>query len=195
MALIKKWLKIIIPVMIPLGFLFIWYIQTPNQILLHDYQVTRIMTFLEPSKYSSTSAYQQDNSVMAIGSGKLYGKGLNNNTIADVTVADTGFVSEQQTDFIFSVVGEETGFVGSVIVIALLAIIVIECLKTAYVAKNMSGRLIASGMAALIGFPIIYKHWSGNGISSEYRIAVTIRKLWINITFKLYGRYRDCAKI
>ena len=119
MALIKKWLKIIIPVMIPLGFLFIWYIQTPNQILLHDYQVTRIMTFLEPSKYSSTSAYQQDNSVMAIGSGKLYGKGLNNNTIADVTVADTGFVSEQQTDFIFSVVGEETGFVGSVIVIAL----------------------------------------------------------------------------
>ena len=152
MALIKKWLKIIIPVMIPLGFLFIWYIQTPNQILLHDYQVTRIMTFLEPSKYSSTSAYQQDNSVMAIGSGKLYGKGLNNNTIADVTVADTGFVSEQQTDFIFSVVGEETGFVGSVIVIALLAIIMIECFKTAYVAKNMSGRLIAVGMAALIGF-------------------------------------------
>ena len=41
---------------------------------------------------------------------------------------------------------------------------------------------------------IIYKHWSGNGISSEYRIAVTIRKLWINITFKLYGRYRDCAE-
>lgn len=47
---------------------------------------------------------------MAIGSGKLYGKGLNNNTIADVTVADTGFVSEQQTDFIFSVVGEKTRF-------------------------------------------------------------------------------------
>ena len=164
MALIKKWLKIIIPVMIPLGFLFIWYIQTPNQILLHDYQVTRIMTFLEPSKYSSTSAYQQDNSVMAIGSGKLYGKGLNNNTIADVTVADTGFVSEQQTDFIFSVVGEETGFVGSVIVIALLAIIVIECLKTAYVAKNMSGRLIASGMAALIGF----QSFINIGVATEF---------------------------
>ena len=164
MALIKKWLKIIIPVMIPLGFLFIWYIQTPNQILLHDYQVTRIMTFLEPSKYSSTSAYQQDNSVMAIGSGKPYGKGLNNNTIADVTVADTGFVSEQQTDFIFSVVGEETGFVGSVIVIALLAIIVIECLKTAYVAKNMSGRLIASGMAALIGF----QSFINIGVATEF---------------------------
>lgn len=76
MALIKKWLKIIIPVMIPLGFLFIWYIQTPNQILLHDYQVTRIMTFLEPSKYSSTSAYQQDNSVMANRFRKAVRKGI-----------------------------------------------------------------------------------------------------------------------
>lgn len=162
-TLIKKCLKIIIPIIIPLGFLFIWYIQTPNQVLLHDYQVTRIMTFLEPSKYSSTTAYQQDNSVMAIGSGKLYGKGLNNNTIADVTVSDTGFVSEQQTDFIFSVVGEETGFIGSVIVIALLAIIMIECFKTAYVAKNMSGRLIAVGMAALIGFShLLISEWQQN---------------------------------
>lgn len=150
--LIRKVLLIVIPIFIPLSLLFIWYIQTPNQILLRPYQVTRIMTFLEPSKYSSTTAYQQDNSVMAIGSGQLYGKGLNNNTISDVTVADTGFVSEQQTDFIFSVVGEETGFIGSVIVIGLLAVIVIECLKTAYVAKNMCGRLIALGMAALIGF-------------------------------------------
>ena len=152
MALIKKWLKIIIPVMIPLGFLFIWYIQTPNQILLHDYQVTRIMTFLEPSKYSSTSAYQQDNSVMAIGSGKLYGKGLNNNTIADVTVADTGFVSEQQTDFIFSVIGEELGFVGSCVTILLVALIVFECLKVAKNASNMSGRLIACGVGSMIAF-------------------------------------------
>lgn len=152
MKFVKRVLMIAIPVLIPLSFLFIWYIQTPNQILLRQYQVVRIMTFLEPSKYSSTSAYQQDNSVMAIGSGQLYGKGLNNNTISDVTVSDAGFVSEQQTDFIFSVVGEETGFIGSVLVIALLAVIVIECLKTAHVAKSMSGRLIAIGMAALVGF-------------------------------------------
>ncbi len=142
-------------VMVPVSVLFIWYIQTPGQILLKDYQVTRIMTFINPSEYSSTTAYQQDNSVMAIGSGRLYGKGLNNNTISDVssvTVTDTGLVSEQQTDFIFSVVGEETGFIGSSIVVALLLIIVIECLKTAYRARNISGRLIAVGMAALIGF-------------------------------------------
>ena len=141
-------------VMVPLLALFIWYIQTPNQILLQDYQVTRIMAFINPAEYSSSSAYQQDNSVMAIGSGQLYGKGLNNNTISDVsvTVTDTGLVSEQQTDFIFSVVGEETGFVGSIIVVGLLSVIVVECLKTAFRAKNISGRLIAVGMAALIGF-------------------------------------------
>lgn len=139
-------------VLIPLLALFIWYIQTPGQILLKDYQVTRIMTFIEPSKYQDTTAYQQQNSVMAIGSGQLYGKGLNNNTISAVTVTDTGLVSEQQTDFIFSVIGEEIGFIGSFIVIGLLAAIVIMCLITAFRARNMSGRLIAVGVAALIGF-------------------------------------------
>ena len=149
-----KLIRNCILIMVPLFVLFIWYIQTPGQILLKDYQVTRIMTFINPAEYSSTTAYQQDNSVMAIGSGKLYGKGLNNNTISDVSVSvtETGLVSEQQTDFIFSVVGEETGFIGSAIVVALLLVIVIECLKTAYWAKNISGRLIATGMAALIGF-------------------------------------------
>ena len=137
---------------VPLFALFIWYIQTPNQILLQPYQVTRIMTFLNPSEYADTTAYQQQNSEMAIGSGQLYGKGINNNTISEVTVTDTGLVSEQQTDFIFSVIGEEAGFIGSVIVIALLAIIVIQCLVIAQRAKNMSGRLIATGVAAWIGF-------------------------------------------
>ncbi len=148
MKLVRRCIIIAIPLMA----LFIWYIQTPNQILLEDYQVTRIMAFLNPSEYEDTTAYQQQNSEMAIGSGQLYGKGLNNNTISEVTVTDTGLVSEQQTDFIFSVIGEETGFIGSVIVIALLAIIVIQCLVVAHRAKNMSGRLIATGVAAWIGF-------------------------------------------
>ncbi len=146
--LIRRTLLILIPVMI----IGIWYIQTPNQILLKEYQVNRIMSFVNPSKYEDTGGYQQDNSVMAIGSGQLYGKGINNNTISEVTVADTGLVSEQQTDFIFSVVGEETGFLGSIILIALYALLVLQCLLLAYRAKNMSGRLIATGMASLIGF-------------------------------------------
>lgn len=133
---------------------FLWYIQTPGQILLKDYQVTRIMSFLDPGKYESTTAYQTNNSIMAIGSGRLFGKGLNANTISDVTVTvrDTGLVSEQQTDFIFSVVGEEFGFVGSVVLILLFALLVVQCIMVAQKANDLNGKLIASGVAALIAF-------------------------------------------
>ena len=95
-------------------------------------------------------AYQQQNSIMAVGSGQLWGKGLNNTNI--VSVKNGNFISEPQTDFIFSIVGEEMGFIGSVIIIVLLFLITIECLLVARRAKDMAGRLIASGIAALIGF-------------------------------------------
>ncbi len=138
----------------PLFVAFIWYIQTPGQFLLKPYQVTRIMTFINPAKYASTTAYQTNNSIMAIGSGQLFGKGINSNTISDVTITvrDTGLVSEQQTDFIFSVIGEEFGFIGSIIVIGLLAFLMIQCILVAKRANDMNGRLVATGVAALIGF-------------------------------------------
>ncbi len=149
-----KLIRNCIIVFVPLFAIFIWYIQTPGQVLLKDYQVNRIMTFINPSEYADTTAYQQGNSIMAIGSGQLYGKGLNNNTLSDagISVTETGLVSEQQTDFIFSVVGEEFGFIGSTILIALLSFIVLQCFIIAARAKNMSGRLIATGVGSLIGF-------------------------------------------
>jgi rod shape determining protein RodA len=91
---------------------------------------------------------------MAIGSGQLFGKGLNRNTISDVTVTvrDTGLVSEQQTDFIFSVIGEEFGFIGSIIILLLLASLVVQCIMVAKKANDLNGKLIATGVAALIAF-------------------------------------------
>jgi rod shape determining protein RodA len=165
-----KFVRNILLVAIPLFVIFIFYIQTPNQVLLKDYQVSRIMSFLEPEKYSSTGRFQQDNSIMAIGSGQLFGKGLNNNTISEsnntisdvddvedgddinITVKDTKLVSEQQTDFIFSVIGEEKGFVGCMITIGLLAIIMIQCILIAGRAGDLAGKLIAVGVAGLICF-------------------------------------------
>lgn len=132
-----------------IGFLA-WYIQQPFQILLHGYQLNRILAFLNPSEYQQTTANQQYNSVMAIGSGMITGKGLNNNTFT--SVKEGNFISEQQTDFIFSVIGEELGFIGSCITIILLACIVYKCLKVAKNASNMGGRLIASGVASMIAF-------------------------------------------
>ena len=165
-----KLIKRVIMIGVPLFVVFIFYIQTPNQILLKEYQVNRIMAFINPEKYESTGRFQQDNSVMAIGSGQLFGKGLNNNTISDsnitiadideeieesevgITVKDTNLVSEQQTDFIFSVIGEETGFVGCMITIGLLALIVLQCLWIAHRSGDLAGRLIAVGVAGLVCF-------------------------------------------
>ena len=128
----------------------VWYIQQPFQILLRGYQLNRILAFLNPTEYQQTTANQQYNSVMAIGSGMITGKGYNNNTFTSVKGGN--FISEQQTDFIFSVIGEELGFIGSCITILLLAAIVFECLKVARNASHFSGRLIATGVAAMIAF-------------------------------------------
>ena len=109
-----------------------------------------MLAWLNPEQYADTEAYQQLNSVMAIGSGQLWGKGLNNNVIASVN--NGNFISEPETDFIFAVIGEEMGFVGSCTVIVLLFLIALECISIARQAKDLSGTIIASGMAAIIGF-------------------------------------------
>ncbi len=136
-------------ILVPLAGSFLWYIQRPDQILLKDYQVGRIMQFIYPSEYGVEYS-QQNNSIMAIGSGQLTGKGLNTSTIA--TVKDANFISEQQTDFIFSVIGEELGFVGSVIIIAIILLIVLQCIRVARNARDTKGMLIATGVAALIAY-------------------------------------------
>mgnify|MGYP000028304447 FL=1 len=135
--------------LIPLAGSFVWYVKQPDPMFLKDYQQERILSFLYPDEYASTTQYQQDNSVMAIGSGQLFGKGLNSSTLA--TVKDANLISEQQTDFIFSVVGEELGFVGSTLIIVILGLIVVQCIKTARKASDNNGMFIATGVATLIG--------------------------------------------
>lgn len=136
-------------ILVPLGGSFLWYIQRPDQILLKGYQVKRILQFIYPAEYGVEYS-QQNNSIMAIGSGQLTGKGLNTSTIA--TVKDANFISEQQTDFIFSVIGEELGFVGSVIIIAIIMLIVLQCIHVARNAKDTKGMLLATGVASLIAY-------------------------------------------
>lgn len=116
---------------------------------LEAYHYGRIMAWIEPEKYAD-GAYQQQNAIMAIGSGQLWGKGLNNNSIT--SVKNGNFISEPQTDFIFSVAGEELGFVGCTVIVVLMFLIVMECLLIARRAKDLAGRLICCGIAAWIGF-------------------------------------------
>ena len=122
----------------------------PDNTLLKDYQKERILSFIYPEEYADSTAYQQLNSVVAIASGQADGKGYKNNEVT--SVKNGRYILEPHTDFIFAVIGEEFGFKGSVFLIAVLFSIVLECLYVAYKAKDTAGRLIASGVAAWIGF-------------------------------------------
>lgn len=145
--------KIIIGVLsvaIPAAIIFLVLVLQPDQNIIKPYQQERILAWLEPEKYATTTAYQQTNAMIAIGSGQLWGKGLNNNMIS--SVKNGNFISEPQTDFIFTIIGEELGFVGSCIVVILLFLIALECLAIARKAKDLAGTCICAGMSALVGF-------------------------------------------
>ena len=144
-----KLIVTVLAVIVPTFVLLLVIAVQPNQPFLQDYQQKRILAWLDPEEYADDGAYQQLNSVMAIGSGQLSGKGYDND---DATSVKNGnFVSEPQTDFIFAIIGEELGFVGCCVVIFLLLLIVIDCILIGLKAKDTGGRIICGGMAALIG--------------------------------------------
>jgi len=146
-------LKIVIGaivVTVPSVILAINYLIKDGVDVLNEYQKNRILAWLYPEQYTNTEAYQTLNAITAIGSGQLSGKGLNNNVIA--SVKNGNFISEAHTDMIFAVIGEETGFIGGCVVLGLILIIVIECLRVAFSAKDLAGTIIAGGVGCLIGF-------------------------------------------
>lgn len=144
-----KWIVGAIAVAVPFAVTFV--ILLSNGLILEEYQRNRILSWLFPSEYSASGlTTQQDNSVLAISSGQLYGKGLNNTSFE--SVKNGNFLSEENSDFIFSVVGEELGFIGSVVVLLLIAFLVVECFKIGMKAKDMGGRLVAVGTGSLIAF-------------------------------------------
>lgn len=144
-----KWILGVLAVVVPGVALFIYLLQFEMIHFLRGYQATRILAWINPQKYAE-AYWQQENSIMAIGSGQLWGKGLNNTQIA--SVKNGNFLSEEQTDFIFAIIGEEMGFVGSMVVLALFLLLIYECLMMAYRAKDLAGKLICVGMGTLLAF-------------------------------------------
>jgi rod shape determining protein RodA len=122
--------------------------------LLHHYQIARLTTFLDPNSHSTNpyvqeAIYNTQQAKNAIGSGGLFGSGIGHGTQTNL-----GYVPEQQTDFIFTAVAEQLGFVGSVGLLALLGIIAWRVLHTAVVARDIFGRLICAGLFAFIAFSV-----------------------------------------
>ena len=144
-----RWILGVLAVAIPAVFLLFYLLQRGMIPFLQQYQANRILSWQNPELYSETY-YQQENSIMAIGSGQLWGKGWNNTGILSVKAGN--FLVEEQNDFIFAIIGEEFGFVGAMVVIILYLVLVYECLFMAMKASDLSGRMICVGMATLLGF-------------------------------------------
>ena len=145
-----KYVILAVSIAVPAFIIALTLILQPEQNIINDFQQRRILAWLYPDEYSDTEAYQQNNSMMAIGSGMLYGKGYNTNEIS--SVKNGNFIAEVETDFIYAVIGEEFGFVGGCVVIVLLIFISFECIMVARKAKDLAGTIIAAGVAALVGF-------------------------------------------
>ena len=144
-----RWILSVLAVVTPFAAAFIFLVEKDMVPFLEKYQRNRILSFLHPQDYPDL-AMQQTTSVMAIGSGGLYGKGLFNESLD--SVKNGNYLMEEYTDFIFAVAGEELGFAGCCLIIAILFLVVVECLVTASRAQDAAGRLIATGIAAQIAF-------------------------------------------
>lgn len=129
-------------------FLF-WYVQQPFQVLLTKVQQGRILSFLHPDESVLSGRFQQIKSVEAIASGGVAGKAILKNSDVVKNYTDV-YVNE--SDFIFSVIGEELGFIGSVFVIFLFTFIVFKCIMISNKAADMSGKMIAIGVSAMLMF-------------------------------------------
>ncbi|MDB5053608.1 MAG: stage sporulation protein [Bacilli bacterium] len=118
-------------------------------IIAEPYRLKRITGFLDPWKYPLDSGYQIIQSLYAIGPGRLVGLGLGN------SLQKYSYLPEPQTDFIFSILAEELGFIGGAFVLSLFMILVWRGIRTAIVAPDKFGSLLATGIIGMIAVQVI----------------------------------------
>ena len=150
--------RIIVPILIaavPICGFLAWYVQIPGNLILHNYQYNRIQAWLHPDTYPNADNlnWQQNSAIKAIASGQLYGKfiqdggkGLESRTYNGVGI--------RESDFIWSVVGEEFGFLGCCLVLLLFAIVIFKCFMVAKKAQDYLGKMIAVGVSAMFMFQV-----------------------------------------
>ena len=116
--------------------------------VLKEYQQERLTSFLNPHEHEAGAGYQQNQSVIATGSGQLTGRGDR------ATQTRLDFVPERHTDFIFAVIGERYGFAGAALVLSLYALLLWRALRIVTLSKNSYGTLVAGGIAVAILFQV-----------------------------------------
>jgi rod shape determining protein RodA len=125
-------------ILIPLGGFF-----------LKDYQKERLITFLNPENDPLGAGYHIIQSMIAVGSGGIFGKGFLNGSQTQLK-----FLPEQQTDFVFSVFAEEWGFIGGLLLIIMFIALILWGLKISLHARDSLGTIIAFGIIALISWEV-----------------------------------------
>lgn len=149
-------------------------------LIFKDYMITRIkdLVIQDPS---SETYYQTMKSISAISSGQLTGKGLYQGTLNQLS-----YLPEPQNDFIFSVIGEEFGFIGCMVVLGLLFFIIIRCIFIAMESRDMKERLIASGVAGMLIFQTFVNVGVATGIMPNTGMSLPFvssggSSLWTNM--------------
>lgn len=118
---------------------------------MHDYQRTRVVSFLDPDSDPLGAGYQVRQSKIAVGSGELLGMGYMQGTQSQLR-----FLPVRHTDFIFAVLAEEWGFLGVAFVLGLYAVFLFGCAEVASRARDRLGILLVMGMLSVIAFHILY---------------------------------------
>jgi len=125
-------------------------IAVASPVFLKGYQRRRLLVFLDPSHDPQGSGWSLIQSKIAVGSGQLSGKGLFHGTQTQL-----GFVPEHATDFIFTVVGEELGFIGASVLFCLFVMLLFRLTRAADMSRDDFGRLLTFGVAAMILFAAV----------------------------------------
>lgn len=181
-----KYIGVCLGIIIPIIVILFLDIKSDEHIivgrLLNDYQIGRFESFLSADSITSDpSLYQTKNSIWAIGSGGLDGKGLYNGTINQLN-----YLPESHNDFIFSVIGEEFGFAGCVGVLTLIFLIIARCVLTGIRAADDLGRLLVGGVAGVIGFQTFVNIGVATGLLPNTGMPLPFvsyggSSLWVNM--------------
>jgi len=169
--------------------------------VLHGYQEERLTSFLHPSEHASGAGYQQNQSVVAIGSGEKTGRGDR------ATQTRLDFVPERHTDFIFAVIGERYGFMGAAFVLSLYALLFWRALKIVTLSKNSYGALVAGGIAVsllfqvfvnvgmnlgimpITGIPLPLMSYGGSSVLATFLAVGVLQSIHIQARLSQKGRF------
>lgn len=167
---------ILIAIMIPVAYIY----------LLPEHAKTRIEVFLNPNIDPRGAGYNIIQSKLAIGAGQLLGMG-----VLKGNQTQLGYLYPKTTDFIFSVIGEELGFIFAATVIIIYVVMITKAIKVAKTAKNDLGSYIAIGIARNIFISYVRKYRNDNGLITYNRCTITICKLWWKFTNNKFYVYSN----